>query len=328
MKKVKKVISLLNYNLKTLVGFEALYKILTLLIFMPLFLNLFNLITKITGYSYLTLENFLSFLLNPIVIVLLIILFLLMAVYTLFDIAAIIVILDASYQKKKIKISDACSIALKKCQGFFKIKNIMVVFLVLFLIPFLNIGVSSSLIATIKIPEFIMEYIIKNRFLLSLIVSLYVLLLILLLRLLYIFHYHVVEGKNFLEARKDSIKLSKKSHLKDLATLIVVQLVIFILYFLLLIAGILLIMLVSKVFEKILIIKSLSATIIWLFIAFTFIVFVLLTTPISYATISVLYYLHKDEKKEKIKHIIIDENKNTKTNKWLKRITWMFSLWL
>ena len=325
MKKVKKVISLLNYNLKTLVGFEALYKILTLLIFMPLFLNLFNLITKITGYSYLTLENFLSFLLNPIVIVLLIILFLLMAVYTLFDIAAIIIILDASYQKKKIKISDACSIALKKCQGFFKIKNIMVVFLVLFLIPFLNIGVSSSLIATIKIPEFIMEYIIKNRFLLSLIVSLYVLLLILLLRLLYIFHYHVVEGKNFLEARKDSIKLSKKSHLKDLVTLIVVQLVIFILYFLLLIAGILLIMLVSKVFEKILIIKSLSATIIWLFIAFTFIVFVLLTTPISYATISVLYYLHKDEKKEKIKHIIIDENKNTKTNKWLKRITWMFS---
>ena len=325
MKKVKKVISLLNYNLKTLVGFEALYKILTLLIFMPLFLNLFNLITKITGYSYLTLENFLSFLLNPIVIVLLIILFLLMAVYTLFDIAAIIVILDASYQKKKIKMSDACSIALKKCQGFFKIKNIMVVFLVLFLIPFLNIGVSSSLIATIKIPEFIMEYIIKNRFLLSLIVSLYVLLLILLLRLLYIFHYHVVEGKNFLEARKDSIKLSKKSHLKDLVTLIVVQLVIFILYFLLLIAGILLIMLVSKVFEKILIIKSLSATIIWLFIAFTFIVFVLLTTPISYATISVLYYLHKDEKKEKIKHIVIDENKNKKTNKWLKRITWMFS---
>ena len=325
MKKVKKVISLLNYNLKTLVGFEALYKILTLLIFMPLFLNLFNLITKVTGYNYLTLENFLSFLLNPIVIVLLIILFLLMAVYTLFDIAAIIIILDASYQKKKIKISDACSIALKKCQGFFKIKNIMVVFLVLFLIPFLNIGVSSSLIATIKIPEFIMEYIIKNRFLLSLIVSLYVLLLILLLRLLYIFHYHVVEGKNFLEARKDSIKLSKKSHLKDLVTLIVVQLVIFILYFLLLIAGILLIMLVSKVFEKILIIKSLSATIIWLFIAFTFIVFVLLTTPISYATISVLYYLHKDEKKEKIKHIVIDENKNKKTNKWLKRITWMFS---
>ena len=325
MKKVKKVISLLNYNLKTLVGFEALYKILTLLIFMPLFLNLFNLITKVTGYNYLTLENFLSFLLNPIVIVLLIILLLLMAVYTLFDIAAIIVILDASYQKKKIKMSDACSIALKKCQGFFKIKNIMVVFLVLFLIPFLNIGVSSSLIATIKIPEFIMEYIIKNRFLLSLIVSLYVLLLILLLRLLYIFHYHVVEGKNFLEARKDSIKLSKKSHLKDLVTLIVVQLVIFILYFLLLIAGILLIMLVSKVFEKILIIKSLSATIIWLFIAFTFIVFVLLTTPISYATISVLYYLHKDEKKEKIKHIVIDENKNKKTNKWLKRITWMFS---
>ena len=91
MKKVKKVIGLVNYNLKTLVGFEAIYKILTLLIFMPLFLNLFNLITKVTGYDYLTLENFLSFLTNPVVIILLIILFLFMTLYTLFDIASIIV---------------------------------------------------------------------------------------------------------------------------------------------------------------------------------------------------------------------------------------------
>ena len=61
MKKVKNVLALINYNLKTLVGFEFIYKMLSLLIFMPLFLNLFNLITKLTGYSYLTFENFYTF---------------------------------------------------------------------------------------------------------------------------------------------------------------------------------------------------------------------------------------------------------------------------
>ncbi len=321
MKKLKDVIKLINYNLKALIGFETIYKILSLLIFTPLFLNIFNLITKITGYKYLTFENFFSFLLNPLTIILLIVLFLFMMIFTLYDIATIIVILDASFQKKKISITEASSIALKKCQGVFKIKNILVVFLVLFLIPFLNIGVSSSLITTIKIPEFILEYIIKNKILLSLVFLLYLFLLSLLLRWLYIFHYYVIEDKNFKEARKDSVLLSKKCHFKDLITLIVIQMLIFVMYLVFLILGIMLIVLVSKVFNKILIIKSLTTTIIWLFIALSFICFVILTTPVGYAVISILYYLHKEEKKEKISHINIKNKELTKTNKWLKRIT-------
>ncbi len=320
MKKVKKIFNLINYNLKALVGFEALYKLLSLFIFMPLFLKMFNLITKTVGYNYLTLENFFSFLSNPLTIILLVLLFLFMTLFTIFDIATIIVILDASFQKKKIQVSQACLLSLEKCKGVFKLKNILVVFLVLFLIPFLNIGVSSSLITTIKIPEFIMDYIVKNRLLLSLMIILYLFFLSLLLRWLYIFHYHVIENKSFKEARKASITLSKKCHLKDLITLVVMQIVIFLIYLLFLIFGILLIVLISKLFAKVLIIKSLVTTIIWLFIAFTFIIFVILTTPFSYAIISILYYFHKEEKKEIVKHILIKNQKSEKSYKWFKKL--------
>ena len=82
--------------------------------------------------------------------------------------------------------------------------------------------------------------------------------------------------------------------------------------------GILLILLVGKIFKKIIIIKSLTTTVIWLFIAFTFIILVLLGTPISYATISVMFYWHKSANNEKVKHISFKESQNG-SSKWFKR---------
>ena len=46
MEKVKKTMELIKYNIWTLVGFESIYKIITLLIFSPLFLNTFKFILK------------------------------------------------------------------------------------------------------------------------------------------------------------------------------------------------------------------------------------------------------------------------------------------
>ena len=168
MKTSKKVKNMLTYNLKTLINFEVIYKLSSTIIFIPIFLGIFNTIVKITGYSYITLENVFSFLFKPVTIVMLIILLLLMMLYTMFDITTIIIILDSSYHKKKINIMDALKLSLSKCKNLFKIKNISLAFLVIFLIPFLNIGISSSFISVIKIPEFILDFILNNKTLLIL----------------------------------------------------------------------------------------------------------------------------------------------------------------
>ena len=70
---IKKIKNMLLYNFKELVTFQAGFKVTSFLIFAPLFLNLFNIIMKITGYEYLTLENILSFISNPIVIIMVIV---------------------------------------------------------------------------------------------------------------------------------------------------------------------------------------------------------------------------------------------------------------
>ncbi len=318
MKKTKEILKMIRCNIGALVGFECLYKILSLVIFSPLFLKIFDLTMKVTGYSYLTFENIFSFLLNPLTFFLLFILVMIMMLYSMFDITTIIVILDQSYQNRKIKVLEAILISLQKCKKVFRLKNLPLAFLVLFLIPFLNIGVASGFVSTIHIPEFIMDY-IKNNQILILIFSVVVILLIaLLLKWIYALHYYVLEDSNFKEARRKSKFLGSKKHLKDLISLILIQATTTIIYFIFVGLGILIIFGLNKLL-KILIVNSIITTIIWIFIALSFLVYTALAVPISYAGISVLYYQHKKEKKEEINPVPLKENqKKSKNNKILK----------
>lgn len=327
MKKVKKVMEMIKYNITTLVGFEFLFKILSFLLFSPIFLKSFTFIMKVTGYHYLTLENIASFLLKPITFILILILLLLMMIYTMFDIVTLIVILDYSYQKKKIGIVDAIRVSIKKCKNLFHLKNIPLAFFVLFLIPFLNLGISSSFITTIKIPEFILDFIIKNRFLLSVFVLLLIVLILVLLRWIYSLNYFVLEDISFKEARKKSRELSEGNHIKDIFTLFFVQLAIFFFYFLYIGVGVLLILLFHKLLGSFLLLKSIVETIIWLFLVISFVFISLLSTPISYASISVMYYFHKKKKKEDVKSLSIENSKtNKKKSKQLKKVILAFAL--
>lgn len=327
MKKFKKVLEILKCNIGPLLGFELFFKLSTTMIFMPLFLRGFNLIMQVTGYRYLSYENVFSFLFNPLTLIMLLILVILMAIYTMFDVTTIIVILDSSYQNKKIKILDAIKISLLKCRNLFHIQNILIIFLVLLLIPFLNFGLSSSLISTIRIPEFILDFIIQNHVLFAVLILTLILLTIVLLRWIYALHYFVLEGISFKTAIQKSQHLSKHHHLQDLLSLAIVQIATGLLYFVFILLGIFVIISLDKIFQNIILIKSIIAAIIWTFITGSLLVVSFLSVPISYATISVLYYLHKIETHEEIPHLQIKTYRhNAKANLILKRCVIGFNI--
>ena len=138
MGKTKKVIKLLRVNWHTMAWFELLYKFLSLAVFTPLCWTAFNGIMRITGYEYLTIENILSFLTNPVTIAALFLLLAAMTVYTMIDIGAVIFLLDQSYQGVKADLQQTCRYAVRNAVKVFHRKNIFIAFAVLFLIPFLN----------------------------------------------------------------------------------------------------------------------------------------------------------------------------------------------
>ncbi len=318
LKDFKKVIF---KNLNQLIKFELIFKLLTVLIFTPIFLNCFKFIMHFTGYSYLTLENAISFITNPITLIALFILLLLIGFYTIFDIGAIIILCDANYQNKKITLKDTVNLAFNKALRIFKIKNLGILLLVLFLIPFLNIGVGTGVITSIKIPEFIMDYIKNNQILLVAFIFLVIFLMYLLLKWLYVLHYYFLEDNNFKEARLNSEKLSNNNKLKDLSRIVLLELSLFIIYLIFIIMGIIGILVLNKIFKRIVILESILITIIVIFILISLIIYMILGTSIGYACISTLFYKHKLENKEKIKHLNIKEYKLVTNKKWHVLIT-------
>lgn len=304
---IKRILNMIGYNLKTLIKFEIIYKALLSIILIPFAISGFSLAMKLTGYTYLTLENIVSFLLNPITLFMLILIIIYLTVVTIFDITTIIVLFDISSKKEKIGVLDLLKLSINKCKKVFNFKNISVAFLVLFLMPFLNIGISSNVITSIKLPEFIMDYINSNYTLSIIYVLVYLLLLSIMSKWLYSLHYMILEDKNFKEARKSSKDLIKKSRLVDLLKIFLVQIITSVIYTLVVMLGIVIIMLISKVLGNLKVIESVSITIVWLLIVVCLIIFAFISNSISFATISAMFYKHKTDKKEKIKHITYKE---------------------
>ena len=318
---LKSISNMIKFNLGTLIKFEILYKLVLSIILMPFAILGFNISMKLTGYTYLTIENIFSYLLNPITLIILFLIIVYLTVVTVFDISSIIVLFDISYSKEKIGIKDLIKLSLNKCKKLFSLKNFSVSFLVLFLIPFLNIGIGTNVISSIKIPEFILDY-INSNFVLTLMCSIiYLFLLSVLLKWLYSLNYMILENKSFKEARKSSKKLIKGSKTVDILKILLVQIITSLIYIVFMLLGIFIIILFSKIFNKANLIESIFITFVWLFIVICLILSSFISNTISYATISALFYNHKIKINEKINHInykkIVEDKKQNRIVKYL-----------
>ena len=318
---IKNITNMIKYNLGTLIKFEVIYKLLLSIILIPFAILGFNLSMKLTGYTYLTLENITKYLLNPITIIMLILLIIYLTVVTIFDISTIIILFDISYKKEKISLKELIKLSLNKCKKIFNLKNISVAFLVLFLMPFLNIGISSNVVTSIKIPEFIMDFIKSNYTLSTIYMLAYILLLSIMSKWLYSLNYMILEDKNFKEARKNSKELIKGSRLIDNLKILFVQILLSVAYVIFMAVGILIIVLIIKIFNNIKVLESIFISIVSLYIMICLIISSIISNAVSFATISALFYKHKVDKKEKIKHIEYKQIiKDTKQNKLFKYI--------
>lgn len=307
MGKVRQLGRLVNRNRRALAEFEIIFKLLTVLVAVPLFSRCFRLIMSMTGYRYLTVENVLSFAVHPVTLLSVAVLLLLMTAYTMFDIATVVILLDQSYQNRKACLPDVLRVSARKCVRLLRPGSLSLAFLILFLIPFLNLGLASGVVSTIQIPGFILDYIRQNRFLPVLFAAAVVLLAALLSYWLYSLHFLVLEDIPFREARKRSRRLGAGRHIRDMLSLIAMQAVISLGFLGCVLIGILLIMAVDGMLERSAVLGSFVSTLIWTFIALSAVVFMSLSMPFGYAGISVLFYAHKQELGEEIHSLELGE---------------------
>ncbi|MDY4522431.1 MAG: glycerophosphoryl diester phosphodiesterase membrane domain-containing protein [Atopobium sp.] len=220
MKTIRSVIRLLARNFWTLLGFEALLRLLTTLALVPVVQFFIDNLMAFYGYSFITLESLPIFLSHPGVIVAIMLLLLVLSAISIFDVSAVLLIFDQSREDKDITMREALSFGLKQAARTFYPRNILLPLYALLLVPLLNLGITSNIINSIPIPEFIMDYILENQAYTALYALVGLVLGYMFIRLIYTFPSFLLEGKSFVKSVKRSVSLTRKHFWGDLVSIV------------------------------------------------------------------------------------------------------------
>lgn len=300
MNKYKLGFALLKRNYKSILLFELLYKSVAMAVFAPLFVGFLNLAMKMAGMKYLSNDNIITFLLKPTTLFMVLVLFLILTLFTLIEMGAIVSCFHASYHKKKMTATDMFYLGFYSSLRMFHGKNQCLFVYVLMVLPLTNLALISSYLSSITIPEFIVDYVRQNHFLMALFIGLILMLCVFALRWLFSIHFYVNEKKNFKEARRCSLVVNKGRYVTNTIQLILWNLLIAFLFGLSGIVSIAGISYIIKVFSINKIALSLTLAVTVTVILLLLIIVANFAIPITFSFISAMYYHDKFRKGEEI----------------------------
>ena len=157
----------LTAHWKPLILFEILWKLVTLLVIAPACAGLIQLAIHLAKLKYLTTSNLLQFLRSPWTILLLAVLLLLAALYTLFEIAAVCTCFRQSrFQKVRTTLGRMVRSGLQSVLHFFRGGGPFLVLHLLVLIPLMQFSATSGIFTAMGIQDFLAYYMTKKEFLL------------------------------------------------------------------------------------------------------------------------------------------------------------------
>lgn len=212
-KNSNKFMHMIKFNFSTLILFELLHKGVALII-LPAIEYIFNISMGISGMKYLTTDNIIKLLINPISMILIILILIVLSFYVFFEFISIILCLNKSMQCEKIGVIELIKISLNKAVVIFYPKNILLMIFVILIIPLTNIGLTSNVIGRLRLPEYIQDYIQSNYILNIIYLMLMIILYILVTKWIFSMHEMALSTNNFKEARKKSVRLTKDKSIK------------------------------------------------------------------------------------------------------------------
>ena len=284
---------LLKRNIKSILLFELFYKLVLTAIFVPILIALLNLAMYMKGVTYLSNENFLGFLVSPTTLLILLLIFIGFAMAMVVEISAIVEAYHASYHKQRITVEQMFAVGFHSSLRIFHIKNLLIFVFVLTIIPITNITIISGYVSSIRLPEFIMEVIVANHFLMFLLLLLLVPLSTIAFRWIFSIHFFVIEKRPYQEARKQSLLINKKRYVQNVLHLILWNIAVMVVVVVAAILGIAAITLVIKIFASSKIALSMSLATTAAVVIFLLTMFAGLTVPITFAFLSANYYQYK-----------------------------------
>ena len=201
---------LLWQHFPALIVFELLWKLLTVLIIAPTLGGLVQAAIRAAHLRYLTNSNLLQFLRSPWTLLLLAVLLVLAALYTLFEIAAVCACFaQPARQPMRKMLRHMIRVGIRSLRRFFTHGSPLLLFHLLVLIPLMQFSAASGIFAVMGIPDFISYYLTKKEFLLPIYLTAIVLCCLLSVRWIFSSVLFVRSRCKFRSARKCSASLVK-----------------------------------------------------------------------------------------------------------------------
>lgn len=289
MKTLRDVLRLLRSNWRALALFELLFRAATALALGPLLRLLFDAAMAAQGYAYLTWENVGSFLLRPLSVVLAVVVVLLLMLLAVFELAGVLVVLERGSRGEEIGLRELLPLAARQSLRALAPRNLGLAAYVLVLVPLVNLGVSTGVVRSLAMPEFVEEFIYQSGAL-TLAYGLAVLLLVaLLVRWAYALNAFVWEGLDFRQSLARSVWMGRHRRLRDLLWIVGTQAAVALGAVLVLLLGAGAAAVLAQALSERPVVAAVASSLALVPLAFFAVICLALSPALGYACVSALY---------------------------------------
>lgn len=221
-------------NIRALFLFELLCKAIFVMVFYPFCTAAFRLLLKLTGYSYLTLENLLNFARHPATVAVLLLLLLAGALFYLVESVSLIIFYQGFVKEKKIRVVQILFPGIRETGYLLKQKHRLA--MLFFSLINALVTLSPMLIVfaiQLKVPAYIAKTVVGEIY--GAVFVIFFVLFCLLVNFfgIYSLYYCVLEDADFFESFKKSARVISQRLSRYLFCLIGVNLALAVFYFLL-----------------------------------------------------------------------------------------------
>lgn len=220
MKGFKKVLNIISRNWTALLYFEILYKIVGFSVVFPFIRYLLDSLPRLAGQNYLSQENVGELFKSPPAIFVSLALMILAALYVSYELTAFMVLCEYGWNRKKLSLVQLCIQSAAKTVKLLRPGNIGV----FVMLPVLMLSVFSPVsgyLKTIRIPGFLLEYLLADPLLSVLFSRVLIIFHILLFLYLFGFPLMLFSDKSFVGSWRESLKLLKRRKIRVGVTVVI-----------------------------------------------------------------------------------------------------------
>ena len=188
--------------------------LLTSYLFVPFIAWLFNRVLRVLSGGYLVNSDLMRLVLDWRTLGFFLFMLLLVVIIFFLEFAIILVIAREAYFQRRVSLSDALSTAWRRIPRIIGLSSLLMFFLLVLLIPFVDNPFLESLFGQINWPALLRSQILRSRLLQIIYVGLLTGLIYLLLRSIFVFHFIVLTNIPTRRALLASFRMTKRKSLK------------------------------------------------------------------------------------------------------------------